>query len=188
MSRLEIEFLRKTVHLSGVFLLPVLLWNRHLFAGTIAAALLIYLFVEWSARMGKRIPLLTRLTEACKRSDEKGRPSLGPILLAAACIVTPCLFGAKAAAAGLAQAFVADTAATLVGMQWGRVKLPWSSKKSRIGSLAYFLTAVLTDLCFVPFPKAFLLALAGTAIESLPIREGDNLTVPMGVGWIATVI
>jgi dolichol kinase len=82
---------------------------------------------------------------------------------------------------------VADVASSLIGMKFGKVKLPYSTKKSWAGLLAFFLAALLVDLAFLPLGPAMLLAFAGAVIESLPIPEADNLTVPFGVGLIASL-
>ncbi len=182
------EVLRKAVHLAGIFFLPILFWNRTLFSLLLLLFLLIYLIIERAEKKGKRIPFLSTLTRRCKRPEESGRLARGPIFLVLAGFITPYLFGVQAAGVGLAQALVADVASSLVGLKFGRKKIPWSPKKSWAGFLAFFLTAFLIDLVFVPLRPAIILALVGASIESLPIPEGDNLTVPVGVGLVATMI
>lgn len=182
------EIWRKSVHFSGIFFLPVLLWRREAFVGLLASFLVIYLIVELVGRYGLRIPLLSMLTEKCKRPGEKGRLSRGALFLVLAGILTPFLFGPTAAAVGLAQTFVADTTSTLTGIAWGTKKLPWAKKKSWVGSITFLITAFFVSLSFVPWPQALLLGLVGTAVESLPISEMDNLTVPFAVSAAAVVL
>lgn len=179
------EYYRKTVHFSGVFFIPLLLWNRHLFAALLACFLAIYLAVEFLDRTGRRIPLLTTFTEMCKRVFEEGRLSRGAILLVVAGITTPYLFGTQAAAIGLSQTFVADVTSTLAGIRWGRRKLPYSKTKSWVGSIVFLVTAFFVSLYFVPWRQALPLALLGAVVESLPIPEADNLTIPLAVGLAA---
>jgi len=185
MQDLSREYWRKSVHFSGLFFVPVLLWNRHVFAALLAAFLVVYLIVEFRLKRGKRVPFLTALTERCKRDPERGRLSRGALFLVAAGIATPYLFGAQAAAVGLSQAFAADVTSTLAGMRWGRKDLPWNRKKSRLGSLTFLATAFLASLPFVSPLQAAFLAAIGTIVESLPIPEADNLTVPLCVGLAA---
>lgn len=182
------EIWRKSVHFAGIFFLPVLLWRREAFVGLLASFLVIYLIVELAGRYGLQIPLLSMLTEKCKRPGEKGRLSRGALFLVLAGILTPFLFGQTAAAVGLAQVFVADTAATLTGMAWGAKKLPWSRKKSWVGSATFLLVSFLISLWLVPWPQALVLALIGAAVESLPIPEVDNLTVPLLVSTAAMIL
>lgn len=182
------ELWRKAVHFAGVFFLPLLLQQPEAFTRLLTAFLVIYLIVELAARRGLRIPLLSTLTERCKRPGEKGRLSRGALFLVLAGILTPFLFGPTAAAVGLAQTFVADTTSTLAGMAWGKEPLPYAREKTWIGSTTFFLAATLVGLYFAPWPQAVILGLTGAFIESLPLPEADNLTVPLGVGAAAYLI
>ncbi len=188
MPDLKKEILRKSIHLSGIFLLPILYWNKNIFALILLLALLFYLIIEWANKKKIKIPLLTVLIQACKRDYEKGSLARGPILLAVSGIFLPYLFGAQAAAIGLAQIFVADVFATLLGMKFGKKKLPYSDKKSWIGSFIFLIVALVVNLSFVPYPMAVILALLGAAIESLPLADWDNLTVPAGVSLLASLL
>ena len=181
------EYYRKTVHFSGIFFIPLLLWNRHIFAALLALFLAIYLAVEFLDRRERRIPLLTTFTEMCKRAFEEGRLSRGAILLVVAGIVSPYLFGTQAAAIGLSQTFAADVTSTIAGIRWGRLKLPYSKRKSWVGSTVFLVTAFIVSLYFVSWPQALVLALIGAVVESLPISEADNLTVPLAVGLAAVI-
>lgn len=169
-------------------MIPLILWDRNFSAALLIFCLSIYLAVEIMDRLGRRFPLLTALTERCKRSFESGRLSRGAILLVTAGIATPYLFGTQAAAIGLSQVFVADVTSTLAGIRWGQRKLPYSAKKSWVGSTVFFATAFVMSLFFVPWPQALALALIGAIVESLPIPEGDNLAVPLAVGLAARIL
>lgn len=183
---LKNEIWRKSVHISGIFFLPILFWNREFFVTLLILFLIGYLIVEWQWKKGKKIPFLTALTHKSKRDHESGRLAKGPILLVIAGVTTPYLFGIEPAAIGLAQAFVADTASTLAGVRWGKRRLPYHKGKSWAGSLAFFSTAFLVSILFVPPREAFLLALVGAFVESLPIPDADNLVVPMVVSFLAS--
>jgi dolichol kinase len=182
------EYWRKAIHLSGLFFIPILLWNRSVFAALLATFLIVYLLVEFLAKRGKWIPLLSALTENSKREKERGRLSRGALFLVASGIALPYLLGSRAAAVGLTQIFTADVSSTLVGMKWGRKRLPWCPSKSWVGSLTYFATAFVAACPFVPPLQALMLAGIGSAVESLPIPEADNLTVPLAVGWAARLL
>ena len=176
------EILRKLTHVSGLLFLPLLYWNPFAFASVMAAALSVYLLTEWSAAKGMRIPLLSSFVAGCKRPSE-GKISRGAVLLAVSGIVLPFLFSAPAAILGLGQAYLADTLATLAGKRWGRRRLPWSPAKSWMGSAVFVVAATVLGLFFLPAPAAVLIALVGAGIESLPLKEMDNLTVPLATGW-----
>ena len=93
-----------------------------------------------------------------------------------------------------------DGIADLVGRRWGRHPLPWSRRKTWEGSLAVFLggwllaAAVLAAYVAAgafPAPWAAYLApltavaFAAAVVESLPLEEIDNLTVPLAAVLLA---
>lgn len=93
-----------------------------------------------------------------------------------------------------------DGIADLVGRRWGQHPLPWSRRKTWEGSLAVFLggwvlaAAVLAAYVAAgafPAPWAAYLvpltavAFAAAVVESLPLEEIDNLTVPLAAVLLA---
>lgn len=87
-----------------------------------------------------------------------------------------------------------DGMAEILGRRFGRYKLPWNTDKSWMGSLSMFLGGWIFSFLTIGIFKIFnvysqnyfsylmpitLIALAGTIIESLPIRDIDNITVPI---------
>ncbi len=87
-----------------------------------------------------------------------------------------------------------DGLADIVGRRWGKRKLPWAPDKSWMGSLgmflggwslalgilgAYLLAGVFPAPMTAYLLPVTLIALAGTAVESLPFRDVDNLTVTL---------
>lgn len=93
-----------------------------------------------------------------------------------------------------------DGIADLVGRRWGRHPLPWSRRKTWEGSLAVFLGGWLLAAAVLgayvaagafPAPWAAYLvpltavAFAAAVVESLPLEEIDNLTVPLAAVLLA---
>ncbi len=71
---------------------------------------------------------------------------------------------------------VGDGMSTIVGRK-GRMPLPYNSKKTAEGSLAFFITSLPAYLFIGPI--AIPLAVIGTAVEGMPLVIDDNLTVPI---------
>ncbi len=182
------EYWRKSIHTAGVFLIPVLFWNRHAFTFILLAFLIFYLSVEALARRGIQVPFLSALTDHSKRPHEVGHLSRGALGLVGAGIFTPYFFGVLPAAVGLAQIFIADTASSLTGMTWGHRKLPYNPNKSWVGSLVFFGTAALVSRFFFAGPEAIVLALVGAVLESLPLGDWDNAVVPLVVALAAYLL
>lgn len=87
-----------------------------------------------------------------------------------------------------------DGLADILGRTWGAIKLPWNPGKSWIGSAGMFFGGWLTALIVLTlytlagyFPESALrwlaptawVALAATAVETLPIKDIDNITITL---------
>lgn len=87
-----------------------------------------------------------------------------------------------------------DGLADILGRRYGSVKLPWNPNKSLAGSFGMFIGGwILATLILLLYVQAevfrgtlfdYLLpltwiALAGTVVESLPLRDIDNITVTL---------
>ncbi len=107
------------------------------------------------------------------------------------------LFPKIAAALGMIFLAVGDPAASLVGVKWGRVKLPGG--KSLEGSLALFGVCSLVGGALllglwgmaptVALPLALATALAAAVAEWLPVKRlDDNFVMPLLTGGVATIL
>ena len=87
-----------------------------------------------------------------------------------------------------------DGMADVVGRRFGKLKLPWNPGKSWFGSfgmfiggwifsaliLAVFRIANISNQSYISYLLPIsLIAFVGTIIETLPIRDIDNITVPL---------
>lgn len=87
-----------------------------------------------------------------------------------------------------------DGLADVVGKRLGRDRLPWSKRKTWAGTIAVFVGGWLFSLAILAvffavgvfqgsvierIPAITLIALAGAAVESLPLQDLDNITVPL---------
>ena len=85
-----------------------------------------------------------------------------------------------------------DGLADIIGRRWGQAKIPWSNTKSWAGSFGMLVggwsTAVVIMLVYVNIGifsgqinqyllPLTLIAMVGTLIESLPLKDIDNITV-----------
>lgn len=87
-----------------------------------------------------------------------------------------------------------DGLADIFGRRFGKTKLPWNPGKTWIGSLGMFLggwifaavvlgtyltLGIFNGPWFAYLPALTFIALAGTLVESLPVKDVDNLTVTL---------
>jgi len=85
-----------------------------------------------------------------------------------------------------------DGLADIIGRRFGKSKLPWAQVKSWVGSMGMlvggWVFAVVIALVYVQtgiFPGEFsqyilpltIIAVVGTLVESLPLKDIDNITV-----------
>jgi phytol kinase len=87
-----------------------------------------------------------------------------------------------------------DGLADIFGRKWGSRKILWNSRKSWVGSFGMFLGGWILSILIIwiysyygvfslPF-QSFLapitiLAFAGTLVESIPLKDIDNITVTL---------
>ncbi|MDR2661788.1 MAG: SEC59/DGK1/VTE5 family protein [Treponema sp.] len=178
------EVVRKAFHFL-IALAPVLAqyhktYTLALLAGGTAA----YAVMETLRRRGFRIPLVSSLTVFASRRRDRGRFVLGPVTLGMGAFLTLVLFPPVAAAAGVYALAFGDGTASLAGKFSGRLRLPFLFGKSLEGSLACFLGAFISAyLVSQPLGNrwhiALIAACTATAAELLPIRDWDNIIIPL---------
>jgi phytol kinase len=87
-----------------------------------------------------------------------------------------------------------DGLADIFGRRWGKLKLPWNTDKSLVGSLGmllggwilsvlvlwiFSLTGVFTQSIHYYLLPITIIALVGTLVESFPLKDIDNITVTL---------
>ena len=191
------ELLRKSVHLSSLWMVLAVCFLPRIFLLFLFGVLLILnICIEYGyyknqpfcqTVYGKLFGKMLRE----KETDGKFHLSGSPYVLGAAFTVT-FLFPKEAAATALTVMFLGDTAAALFGRKYGKHKIN-DGKKSVEGSLAFFSVslAVLYFFSIVyDFPALVWMAgIGGIFLATLAevyedkLRIDDNLSVPLCVGF-----
>ncbi len=112
----------------------------------------------------------------------------GAIWLALGSLVPIALFtGISYVLVILITIFIADPAATIFGVTFGKMRISYNSRKSVIGSLAYFLIVAVASY---PLIGAYCILFGALAsfVESLPIKVDDNLSVPIALAMLAIIV
>lgn len=177
------EVRRKLVHLwagavpffADVAFLPTVIF--------LTSLMVLYALSEVGRLNGRPAPLLSSITTACIREEERREFVTGPITMAFGVIMSLLLFPAHIALVVIWILAFADTAATLVGKAWKGRPLPYNRSKSVVGSLTFFLVAYFCSLLYVPPVSALSVALASSFLESLPLKD-DNISLPLGSGAV----
>ena len=171
-KRLEVK--RDIIHLSaGIAVLAIAcifsFWGRDI----ILALVLIGFALGNYIRLGGRLSAIARL-------EREYTPfGYGAIWLALGITVTMgLLFSNAYMLAVLSTILIGDPLATIMGVKFGRIRIPHNKEKSVAGSLAYFFSVLIISYFFVGYFAA-VIAIAASLIESVELRIDDNLTVPV---------
>ncbi len=177
---MEFEVRRQAFHaMVGLVAIAILLaFGRDaamaaVFAVLVGGTLMINLRLQ-----GMNIPVVYWLEKNFERKDvPRAMPGWGSACYAAGALVCMTFLPdtSRIAAAILILA-LGDSVSTVVGARFGRTRLPYNSKKSLEGTLAFFF-ASLASWYFVG-PVAIPLAFVAAAAETVPFME-DNLAIPI---------
>lgn len=182
------ELVRKSIHLCAGLVPVFLLWDKDLTLLLLSVVLLIYVVAEGLRQRGIRLPLISPLTEMAARTRDEGKFVTGPVTMALGVIVTALAFPLRTACLGIYALAFGDGLASLVGKFIGRCKIPFTHGKTAAGSLACFgAVFIVTLLVTGDVTCSLLLACAGTCIELLPLKDLDNLFIPILISGIAEI-
>lgn len=188
-KRFKSELCRKTIHLSSLWM-PVLIFY---YPPLIAAGVLFCLafgdfMVEWLYHrniLGLNRRIKRRLIKSMRYKEiANGFYLSGAFYLLIAAFCTVLLYDGKIAAAALSVLILADSAAALIGRQFGAIRLGRS--KTLEGSIAFFFTAAVVLAGFNPLlmlswehliSAAAVFALAELAAPLFKLD--DNFVIPI---------
>ncbi|MEW5938743.1 MAG: phosphatidate cytidylyltransferase [Chloroflexota bacterium] len=194
---IESRLSRKIIHIGTgpIFVLCWLLFNDAPEARWLAAAIP-FLITAQFALIGLGVVKDEASVQAMSRHGDRREILRGPLYYGVAFVVLTLVFW-KETPIGMTALMLmcgGDGIADVVGRRVASPKLPWSRDKSVAGSLAVFAGGFLlaafilwiyVSLRLFPGPFAgylaplLLLALTAAAVESLPFRDVDNLTVTL---------
>jgi dolichol kinase/phosphoserine phosphatase len=176
------ELRRKVIHALGAGV-PLLAGIS--FIGVPAVLIVvtaIFLVSEILRVNGIRLPIVCRITRLVLRERERREVALGPLTLVLGIGASLLVFDRPVAYAAILIASFADSAAAVVGERWGRLAIPYSETKTVEGSLAFLAVSIVCAMLFVTPVCAVVGGAAAMLIESLNIRDWDNLLVPLTAG------
>ncbi len=176
----------------------------HFINGTIIALA----YTRWEARVGwvlmgmavvgaflswrhtrKPFPWAEPLLRLLDRpEDSQTFPGKGAVLYGLAVGLSLVVYPHNAALGAITVLASGDALSTLVGKAWGRRPWPWNRRLSMEGSLAFWVGGTFYASLFIPFPGALVGALAGTLVETVPWSVDDNVTIPLTVGGVLSLL
>ena len=114
---------------------------------------------------------------------------MGPVTLVLGIISAAILWKQIPAAVGIYALGFGDGLASLVGKLCGRIRIPFTNGKTVAGSLACFAAVFISSLLMLhSVSAALVIGFAAMAIELLPLKDFDNLFIPVLTGGLAQFI
>jgi dolichol kinase len=181
------ELIRKALHLL-IALVPLLAsFNLPATVALLAGGTLFYVFAEKLRIAGRPVFIVSDLTVIASREHDRGHFVIGPVTLGVGAMLALLLYPSTAAAIAVYALAFGDGLASLAGKLFSTPRIPGTHGKTIAGSLACFVAVLLSCLRLTGSPlTALLLALAATALEMIPVRDFDNLILPVGTGFLAS--
>ncbi len=183
------EFFRKTIHLCAA-LVPFFAW-RDLPATVMVLSFMavFYSISEYLRLTGFPLPVISRITAYASRRRDEGRFVLGPITMVMGILAALLLLPARAATVGIFALAFGDGIASLAGKLFGRTRIPYTRGKTLEGSFACFIAVYVSSIVVLKNPlHAGIVALIAMCIEMLPVRDYDNVLIPVAIGAVVCLL
>ena len=185
LTRFKKELLRKGIHVLIAISPTLAAYNRLLTAALLISGAVFYLCVEiFRVRRGGTIPVISKITALVARPRESGKIVIGPVTLALGAVISLLVFPPDTARAAIYALAFGDGLSGLVGRPFGRLRPPFLFGKSVEGSLVCFISvAASAYLATGHLAASLVTALVTTVVEALPLRNWDNIAIPLAAGF-----
>ena len=177
------EIFRKIIHISAsvVPFLAVQSYKWTVISLSIVSC--IYIVCEYRRVTGNPIPIVSLVTSYAARKRDEGKFVLGPVTMALGVLFSLVLFPPEAARMGIYALAFGDGIASLAGKLYGKKRIPYSGGKTLEGSIACFIAVYISAAVVSRNPlQSLAIALLGMTIEMLPLKDYDNLIIPLVIG------
>lgn len=180
------EIFRKSIHLCSGFMPLFLKLCYPVTIGLLLFAAAFYTLTQILSLRGVKVPLVSDITDIAARERDRGKFVLGPLTLVAGILLAAILCPQKAAAVGIMALAFGDGLASLAGKFLGNLHIPHTGGKTCAGSLMCLIAIFISSFCVTQRADlALVAALCGMFIEVLPLKDFDNILIPLLLGKIA---
>lgn len=183
------ELFRKTIHLCSAFLPYFFGLAKFPFLIALAAVLVIYIISEFLRLNGINIPIISSVTKVAARKRDENKFVIGPVTLCIGIILAELLCEPLPAAIGIYALAFGDGLASLAGKLFGCIQIPLTQGKTAAGSLVCFTAIFISTFAACRQTHiALIIATVGMFVEVLPLKDLDNILIPVGLGGLATIL
>jgi len=181
------ETFRKGIHFCAAAVPSFSALNYSWTVFALSSVISVYIFCEYRRLGGNSVPVVSFVTSYAARRRDNGRFVLGPVTMGLGVLFSLLLFPHEAARYGIFALAFGDGIASLAGKMFGKTLIPHAQGKTLEGSAACFVAVFVAILFASRNPvEAFAVALLAMAIELLPLKDYDNLVIPVVIGVFAT--
>jgi dolichol kinase len=180
------EILRKSIHFMIALAPSLAALNRPLTLVLLAGGSLCYAAMERCRVSGIHIPVVSHITELVSR--RRSRLELGPVTLGCGAFLALLCFPPAIAAVAIYALAFGDGLASLVGRAFGQHHPAFLHGKSLEGSAACFAAVFLAASIQYPPSTALTVAFAATLVEALPLKDYDNIAIPLVTGLVLSIV
>jgi len=183
------EGFRKAIHLVAA-LVPFIA-DYHFYAAVLFLAVItaLYTVFELMRLKGINVFLVSCITSFAARQRDSGKFVLGPVTLALGVILTLLLFSRTAAFIGILALAFGDGLSGLIGKAFGKIHLFHLKDKTVAGSVTCFAAIFISSSFFTVNPlKSLIIAACGTVAELLPLKDFDNILIPLVCAGTAVLL
>jgi len=182
------ELLRKSIHMLIALVPTLAALNCSNTALLLMLGVLFYSCAESLRFLGFSLPLVSSVTRVVSRKKEQGHFALAPVTLGLGALLAISIFPLPVASAAIYAVAFGDSVSTLTGKFLGRLRPTFLFGKSVEGSLACLAVSTLAAwLVLSDLKTALAVGLASVLVDALPIREFDNILLPLAAGLAALV-
>lgn len=181
------EIFRKSIHLCSALIPSLLAWSKNAVLWVLCAILIFYCVAEFLRIRGCSVFIVSKITETAARTRDGNRFVWGPVTLSIGILLTGFFFEHPAASIGIYALAFGDGLASLSGKLFGMIILPCCAGKTVMGSLTCF-TAIFVSSWAVSGNSfaSLMIAIAGTVIELIPLKDADNVLIPCILAALAS--
>ena len=188
-QEVKTEIFRKSIHIliAAVPFLASIHTPITLFL--VAAGTLFYTVAEFMRTNGHTVFFVSKVTILASRDQDRGHFVLGPVTLGVGAMLALLLYPEPAATIAILALAFGDSISSLVGKMYGSIQIPFTGGKTFAGSFACllvvsFVTYQITGNAGI----AFMIGAIAAFLEALPTRDLDNIIMPVGTGFIASML
>lgn len=176
------EIFRKSIHFCAAVVPFLASLNLSWTVFSLSFVICLYILCENRRLGGNSVPFVSGITAYAARKRDDGRFVLGPVTMGFGILFCLLFFPLNVARYGIFALAFGDGIASLAGKLYGRIKIPYAQGKTLEGSSACFIAVYTSTVILSHNPiQAFSVALLAMLIEVLPLKDYDNLFIPLAI-------